>query len=145
MEKIKVVSVSHKDIYEDTLNACYGLGYRLLFATTSYNPNGDHGKVEYTAILELSINKEEVIAKIEAETEQAELEEERSEIQARMILPPSAGQSAGVVYTSAGRTISKPVQETTQQPKGLAWDPTTVLLSEIGHTPPSEEEESCEN
>ena len=120
MKKIKVVSMSHKDIYEDTLNACYGLGYRLLFATTSYNPNGDHGKVEYTAILKLRPDKEEI----------------------RMILPP-AHQSADVVYTSAGLSISKPVQETTQQPKGLAWDPTTVLLSEIGHTPPSEEEESC--
>ena len=60
MEKIKVVSMSHKDIYEDALNACYGLGYRLLFATTSYNPNGNHGKVEYTAILELSENTEGV-------------------------------------------------------------------------------------
>ena len=120
MKKIKVVSMSHKDIYEDTLNACYELGYRLLFATTSYNPNGDHGKVEYTAILEL-LDKEEI----------------------RMILPPAHHQAADVVYTSAGLSISKPVQETTQQPKGLAWDPTTVLLSEIGHTPPSEEE-SCE-
>ena len=41
----------------NALNACYGLGYRLLFATTSYNPNGNHGKVEYTAILELQPNK----------------------------------------------------------------------------------------
>ena len=122
MKKITVVSMSHKDIYEETLNACYESGYRLLFATTSYNPNGDHGKVHYTAILKLRPDKEEVC----------------------MILPP-AHQAADVVYTSAGLSISKPVQETTQQPKGLAWDPTTVLLSEIGHTPPSEEEESCEN
>ena len=63
MKKIKVVSMSHKDIYEDTLNACYGLGYRLLFATTSYNPNGDHGKVEYTAILKLRPDKEESCGK----------------------------------------------------------------------------------
>ena len=61
----------------------------------------------------------------------------------RMILPPSADDGQDTVCTSAGLTISKPVQETTQQPKGLAWDPTTVLLSEIGHTPPAEEE-SCE-
>ena len=59
MKKIKVVSMSHREIYEETLNSCYELGYRLLFATTSYNPNGDHGKVEYTAILKLRPDKEE--------------------------------------------------------------------------------------
>ena len=63
MENIKVISMSHREIYEETLNSCYELGYRLLFATTSYNPNGDHGKVHYTAILKLRLDKEESCGK----------------------------------------------------------------------------------
>ena len=46
MKKIKVVSMSHREIYEETLNACYDVGLAGYYLPRgSYNPNGNHGKV----------------------------------------------------------------------------------------------------